>query len=171
MHSLQHVSCTFSVPHTNWWNDLWSTVFTSNSKSFYSVGVQNQSVDSPFIYVPAGAVLVEEDFYPWGPLVCPLSHPDYFALQGRAAFGQPRMLVPRSRIDIRDVKSLVRWLEIVYVDFTVQTCSNRQGLARSSWKEIRDGLPQSLDIVWKFSVKLVLVLSQIMLACWPLLSN
>lgn len=35
------------------------------------MGVQNQSVDSPFIYVPAGAVLVEEDFLPlW---TCPSS--------------------------------------------------------------------------------------------------
>lgn len=75
------------------------------------MGVQNQTVDSPFIYVPAGAVLVEGDFCLCGPvsaLVCPLSLPDCFVLQGRAAFGQPRMLVPAPRVDIRNVKSLVR---------------------------------------------------------------
>lgn len=74
------------------------------------MGVQNQSVDSPFIYLPAGAVLVEEEFYPCGPvppLVCPLCHPDCCALQGRAAFGQPRMLSPAPRADVRNAESLV----------------------------------------------------------------
>lgn len=106
MHSLQDVSCTFSVPHTNWWNGLQGTVFTPSSKSFYNVGVQNQSVDRPFISLPAGAVLVEEDFYPCGrvpPLVCPLNHPDCFA----PAFGQPRMLSPAPRVDVRNAKPLV----------------------------------------------------------------
>lgn len=173
MHSLQNAVLHLLCPTYKLVEWALRYNFASNSISFYSVGVQNQSVDSPFIYVPAGAVLVEADFYSCGPvppLVCPLSHPDCCALQDRAAFGQPRMLGPAPRVDVRNVKSLVRWLEIVWI-LQCKHVPNSQGLARKSWRGIRVRLLQSLDIIWKFPVKLVLVLSQIMFACWPLLSN
>lgn len=80
------------------------------------MGVQNQSVDNPFIYGPAGTVLDLQDFNLCVPvllLTYHLSHPDCCAFQGRAAFRQPSTLGPAPRVagywgNVRNGRSLVR---------------------------------------------------------------